>query len=86
MPFADAVFDAAFSVEATVHAPKLELVYGEIFRVLKPGGKYACYEWCVTESYDENDPKQKKVIHGIEVHFCIFDLALHAFTRHLCRI
>lgn len=66
MPFADCTFDAAFSVEATVHAPKLEMVFGEIFRVLKPGGKYASYEWCVTEKYDENDLKQKKVIHGIE--------------------
>lgn len=66
MPFADASFDAVFSIEATVHAPKLEMVYSEIFRVLKPGGKYACYEWCVTEKYDESDPKQKKIVHGIE--------------------
>ncbi|RUS32751.1 Delta(24)-sterol C-methyltransferase, partial [Jimgerdemannia flammicorona] len=66
MPIADATFDAVFSVEATVHAPKLEMVYGEIFRVLKPGGKYACYEWCVTEKYDENDLFQKKIVHGIE--------------------
>lgn len=67
MPIADASFDAVFSVEATVHAPKLEMVYGEIFRVLKPGGKYACYEWCVTEKYDEDDLFQKKIVHGIEV-------------------
>jgi len=66
MPIADATFDAVFSVEATVHAPKLEMVYSEIFRVLKPGGKFACYEWCVTDKYDESDLYQKRIIHGIE--------------------
>jgi len=66
MPITDCTFDAVFSVEATVHSPRLEIVYGEIFRVLKPGGRFACYEWCVTESYDENDISQKKIIHGIE--------------------
>lgn len=66
MPIADKMFDAVFSVEATVHAPRLEMVYGEIYRVLKPGGRFACYEWCTTEAYDENDVSQRRVIHGIE--------------------
>ncbi|KAI8098914.1 S-adenosyl-L-methionine-dependent methyltransferase [Halteromyces radiatus] len=66
MPIEAQTFDAVFSVEATVHAPRLEMVYGEIFRVLKPGGRFACYEWCTTEAYDENDMTQKKIIHAIE--------------------
>lgn len=66
MPIEDTSFDAVFSVEATVHAPRLEMVYAEIFRVLKPGGRFACYEWCTTSNYDENDLTQKKVIHAIE--------------------
>ncbi|KAI8072630.1 S-adenosyl-L-methionine-dependent methyltransferase [Gongronella butleri] len=66
MPVAEATFDAVFSVEATVHAPRLEMVYGEIFRVLKPGGRFACYEWCTTDAYDPNDVTQARVIHEIE--------------------
>ncbi|KAI8337451.1 S-adenosyl-L-methionine-dependent methyltransferase [Chlamydoabsidia padenii] len=66
MPMDDATFDSVFSVEATVHAPRLEMVYAEIFRVLKPGGRFACYEWCTTDNYDENDMTLKKVIHAIE--------------------
>lgn len=66
MPFADNTFDKAYSIEATVHAPRLEMVYGEIFRTLKPGGLFACYEWCVTDSYDPNDITQKRVIYAIE--------------------
>ncbi|OBZ85661.1 Cycloartenol-C-24-methyltransferase 1 [Choanephora cucurbitarum] len=67
MPISDETFDAVFSVEATVHAPRLEQVYGEIYRVLKPGGRFACYEWCTTDVYDENDLTMKKVVHGIEL-------------------
>lgn len=66
MPLENETFDAVFSVEATVHAPRLEQVYGEIYRVLKPRGKFACYEWCTTDVYDENDLGMKKVIHAIE--------------------
>lgn len=66
MPLENETFDAVFSVEATVHAPRLEQVYGEIYRVLKPGGKFACYEWCTTGVYDEDDITMKKIIHAIE--------------------
>ncbi|KAI8877447.1 delta-sterol C-methyltransferase Erg6 [Backusella circina FSU 941] len=66
MPIEDQSFDAVFSVEATVHAPRLEQVYGEIFRVLKPGGRFACYEWCTTDMYDEHDMTMKRVVHAIE--------------------
>ncbi|GJR95281.1 24-methylenesterol C-methyltransferase 2-like protein [Tanacetum coccineum] len=37
IPFEDESFDGAYSIDATCHAPKLEDVYREIFRVLKPG-------------------------------------------------
>ncbi|OAD07588.1 hypothetical protein MUCCIDRAFT_151310 [Mucor lusitanicus CBS 277.49] len=67
MPIEDETFDSVFSVEATVHAPHLEQVYGEIYRVLKPGGKFACYEWCTTDVYDEKDVSMKKVVHAIEL-------------------
>lgn len=67
MPIEGETFDSVFSVEATVHAPRLEQVYGEIYRVLKPGGKFACYEWCTTDVYDENDVSMKKIVHAIEL-------------------
>ncbi|OLL22141.1 Sterol 24-C-methyltransferase erg-4 [Neolecta irregularis DAH-3] len=67
MPFDDACFDAVYAIEATCHAPKLEGVYGEIYRVLKPGGIFGVYEWVMTDSYDASDPEQRKVAYGIEV-------------------
>lgn len=62
----DGKFDAAYALEATVHSPKLETVYGEVFRSLKPGGFFACYEWVTTPKYDENDPEHVRVVRGIE--------------------
>ncbi|KAF5176935.1 Methyltransferase [Thalictrum thalictroides] len=66
MPFADNSFDGAYSIEATCHAPKLEEVYAEIYRVLKPGSKYVSYEWVTTELYDGNNSQHIEVIQGIE--------------------
>lgn len=37
LPFDANSFDGAYAIEATCHAPRRQDVYGEIFRVLKPG-------------------------------------------------
>lgn len=56
MPFENGVYDAAYAIEATCHAPDRVGVYSEIYRVLKPGAIFACYEWCMTDNFD---PKNK---------------------------
>ncbi|KAL5994174.1 SUMO protein smt3 [Asimina triloba] len=66
MPFDDSCFDGAYSIEATCHAPLLEDVYGEIYRVLKPGALYVSYEWVTTELYRAEDPEHVEIIQGIE--------------------
>ncbi|KAG0474317.1 hypothetical protein HPP92_014003 [Vanilla planifolia] len=66
MPFEDSSFDGAYSIEATCHAPRLEDVYGEIYRVLKPGGLYVSYEWVTTGLYRAEDPDHVETIQGIE--------------------
>ena len=65
MPFEDNSFDSAYSIEATCHAPELVEVYKEIFRVLKPGGKYATYEWVTTHLYDKSNPEHVNIIDKI---------------------
>lgn len=67
MSFPDASFDAVYAIEATVHAPSLEGIYSEIFRVLKPGGVFGVYEWLMTDAYDNNNPEHKKIRLGIEI-------------------
>ncbi|KAJ3301911.1 Delta(24)-sterol C-methyltransferase [Kappamyces sp. JEL0829] len=66
MPFENNSLDAAFAIEATCHSSALEKPYAEIFRVLKPGGKFAAYEWLTTPEYDETNLVHKKIIHDLE--------------------
>ena len=66
LEFPDNTFDAAYAIEATVHAPSLQAVYEQIFRVLKPGGTFAVYEWVMTDKYDETNAKHREMRLGIE--------------------
>lgn len=66
MPFEDNTFDAIYAIEATVHAPSLEGVYSEIFRVLKPGGVFGVYEWLMTDQYDNDNQEHREIRLGIE--------------------
>ena len=66
MPFPANCFDAVYAIEATVHAPSLEGVYSEIFRVLKPGGVFGVYEWLMTDAYDNENPHHRRIRLGIE--------------------
>ncbi|KAI6124506.1 delta-sterol C-methyltransferase [Pisolithus croceorrhizus] len=64
--FGENSFDAVYAIEATVHAPTWEGVYGEIFKVLKPGGVFGVYEWCMTDAWDPSIPSHKELAHQIE--------------------
>ena len=44
---------------------QLEQVYGEVFRVLKPGGYFASYEWVATKDFDGADPEHVRIIDEI---------------------
>jgi len=65
--FGENSFDAVYAIEATVHAPSFEGVYGEIMKVLKPGGTFGVYEWVMTDAWDSTNPEHKAIAHGIEV-------------------
>eukprot|EP01097_Dermamoeba_algensis_P008497 TRINITY_DN5693_c0_g2_i4.p1 TRINITY_DN5693_c0_g2~~TRINITY_DN5693_c0_g2_i4.p1 ORF type:complete len:279 (-),score=72.83 TRINITY_DN5693_c0_g2_i4:428-1264(-) len=58
-------FDAVYQMEATCHCLKKEKVYGEIFKVLKPGGNFVSMEWVMTDKYDETNPLHVEVKNGI---------------------
>jgi len=65
--FGENSFDAVYAIEATVHAPTWEGVYGEIFKVLKPGGVFGVYEWAMTDSWDPSIPEHKAIAHQLEL-------------------
>lgn len=42
-------------------------MYSEIYRVLKPGCVFACYEWCLTDKFDASNDKHRLIKKQIEV-------------------
>ncbi|OAG03970.1 putative tocopherol O-methyltransferase [Paraphaeosphaeria sporulosa] len=66
IPFSDAEFDAAFALEATVHAPSLQDVYAQVYRVLRPGSVFGVFEWVLTDNYVSGDPAHEATRSGIE--------------------
>ena len=68
MPFEDATFNHCYPIEACCHSPDRADVYGEIFRVLKPGGLFISYEWCLTDRHDPSNAlhnfSKKKIEEG----------------------
>ena len=65
-PFEDERFDGAYAIEATCHAPDRVGVYKEIYRTLKPGATFACYEWCMTDKYDSENKEHNVIKKNIE--------------------
>ena len=67
LPFSDNSFDVVYVIEATVHAPSLVEVYTEIYRVLKPGGRFGVYEWVMmADKFDPEIPRHVYLRSGIE--------------------
>ncbi|KIM25131.1 hypothetical protein M408DRAFT_331417 [Serendipita vermifera MAFF 305830] len=84
--FGENSFDAVYAIEATVHAPMFEGVYGEIMKVLKPGGVCGIYEWVMTPEWDPSNPTHKQIAHEIEISSGIpemrkMDVARRAFDN-----
>lgn len=66
MDLPDNTYDGAYAIESTCYAPKLEEVYSEIFRVLKPGATFGVYEALLTDKYDDNNPAHRQVKINLE--------------------
>ena len=72
----DDSFDAAYSIEATCCAPDKACVYGEAFRLLKPGARFAAYEWCLTHKFDDGNSAHLRLKADIEYGAAQPDIAL----------
>ena len=76
IPATAASFDAAYQIEATAHAPDKEGAFAEIWRVLRPGGTFGGYEWCMTPRYNAEDPDHQAIKKDIETGNGLPDIAL----------
>ena len=71
----DETYDAAYTIEATCHAPDKVAAFSEIRRVLKPGALFAGYEWCMTDKFNPHDARHQEIKAGIEVGDGLPDIA-----------
>ncbi|NNM43262.1 MAG: methyltransferase domain-containing protein [Chlamydiae bacterium] len=55
-PFADNSFDAIYQIQAFSLSKDLGKLFKEIYRMLKPGAKFACLDWVTLSKYDEKNP------------------------------
>ena len=67
MQIDNAIYDGAYAIEATCHAPDIRGCFHEIYRVLKPGTFFACYEWCLTNKYDETKEDHRRIKQDIQL-------------------
>lgn len=40
-------------------------MYGEVYRVLRPGAFFASYEWVATKNFDPNNPEHVQIMDQI---------------------
>ena len=66
MPLADRSFDAAYHVEAITHSPDKTAAFAEVHRVLRPGGVFTGYDWCITPLFNRDDPEHRRLKESIE--------------------
>ena len=66
LPFPPSSFDAAYSIEATCHAPSLQAVYSGISRCIKPGGVFGLSEWVMIPPYNPSDANHVRIRNSIE--------------------
>ncbi len=58
--------DGVYMCESLAHSPDYERLCREVFRVLKPGGKFTGFNWEMTERFDPENPEHRRVRHLIE--------------------
>ena len=66
---ADESFDLAFDVEATCYSDtpeKLEMLFSEIHRVLRPGGVFVAFEYCLADSFDDVSTNAQLAVRLVE--------------------
>ena len=81
----DDSFDAVYAIEATIHASDRVGVFGEALRLLKPGGHFAAYEYCLTDRFDTQDLHHVQLKNDIELGGGLPDLVYeHEIDTALC--
>lgn len=72
----DASFDRAYAIESMPHATSKGQAFAEAYRILKPGGLFASYDWCVTSRFDPADADHQHIKREIMIGNALPDISL----------
>ena len=83
MPLPDGWADVVFSCASLHHSSDLAELYREVWRVLRPGGRFIFLsEPCKKASIEEHQPQNEETAHGINEH--IYSLAEYLTPLRRC--
>ena len=66
VPRPDNYYDAIYDFEATLHSTDLDRTFAEIYRLLKPGGRYVTAQYCLLDGYDPDNEHHRDVIRRVD--------------------
>lgn len=66
LPFTNGFFDAIYHVQVFSLCKDLSLMCQELFRLLKPGGKFGCLDWILLPDYDPNNQKHRQLMNEVK--------------------
>jgi len=66
IPIPDNTYDAVYDFEALLHSTDRYTTFKELFRVLKPGGKFLTAQYCLLKDYDEKNLEHRDIIRRID--------------------
>lgn len=82
MPFADGSFDAAYAVYSLKYFTRLQPIFAQVERVLRPGGTFLIYDIVKTPMFDPHNAEHTRLVNFFE--FACGMPALH--TNHEMRV
>lgn len=62
LPFPDECFDGIYEIQAFTYAKNREAVLKEVFRVLKPGGKFSYLDWVLKPAYNPQNSEHVDLV------------------------
>lgn len=71
----DAGFDRAYAIESMPHATNKAAAFAEVHRILKPGGLFASYDWCVTSKFDSGEAEHLHIKNEIMIGNALPDIS-----------
>lgn len=66
LPFEDESFDAFYEIQALSLCKDPRSLFGEIFRVLKPGAKFCLVDWVSLEPYDAGNEEHAELMRRVK--------------------